>query len=457
MRQILIVLIVSALSVPSLANVEPAKVRELYERVSPSLVTIQFTYDGELGRQEITGTGVVVSPDGLVMTSLGLTPPQIPDEQMIDFKIIIPGEEETELEARFEGRDERNNVTFVKATESHDWTPIQFDKDAELNVGDAIVSIGLLPEIAGYKAYLTQTTVSALLRGPTPQVLVGADGLAGVGAPVFNAAGEAVGMVQVGTTTRADESRNPLASVILPARLFTPAHDFEQALQDPPQHDKPLRLPWVGVSSLAGLEKEVAEYYGLKGQAAIQIGDVIPGAPADRAGLKSGMIIVKVNGQALERGDQPDEVPQILMRKVRRLEVGSELTLSIITQPNQEPKDFTLTLDERPKPVNKAQRFFARDLGFSVRELVFDDLYERNLPAETQGVVVALIQPDGSAQSANLFFGDLITEMNQTQIQGLPQFREFFEKFRKENPREPVVLEVLRGGNTQIIRIEPPQ
>jgi serine protease Do len=450
-------MMIALIAIPASAQLDPTAAKELYDRVAPSLVIIQYTYDGELGRQEITGTGIVVSNDGLVMTSLGLMPPQIPDAQMIDFKIIIPGDDEVELAARFEGRDERSNTTFVKATESHDWRPIKFE-DLPVDVGDHVVSVGLLPKAAGYKAYMTQTRVSANLRGPTPQVLVGGDGLGSVGSPVFNIDGKAIGMVQMGMTGRGDEMRNPLAAVVFPPRMFTPTRDFELGLQDPPTAEKPLALPWIGVSSLAGLEKEVAEYYGIKGQAAIQIGDVIPGGPAEKAGIKSGMIVLQVNGERLERGDQPDEIPQILMRKIRLQKVGSDLALSIITEPNQkEAKDFTLTLEERPMPVNKAQRFFARDLGFSVREMVFDDLYERNLPADTQGVIIALIQPDSSAQSAKLMFGDLIKEMNQTPVTSLPQFREFYESFRKDRPREAVVLEVLRGGNTQIIRIEPPQ
>ena len=52
---------------------------------------------------------------------------------------------------------------------------------------------------------------------------------------------------------------------------------------------------------------------------------------------------------------------------------------------------------------------------------------------------------------------DLITEMNGDPVAGLEQFRKAYEAFRKERPRDAIVLVVLRDGSTQTIRIEPPQ
>ncbi|HMB96149.1 MAG TPA: trypsin-like peptidase domain-containing protein, partial [Tepidisphaeraceae bacterium] len=132
--------------------------RQIYDRVAQSLVVLQYTYDGELGRRDFNTTGIVVSEDGLVIGSGSLTPPGLPDEQMKDFKIIIPGDEENELDAEFQGRDDRTNLTFVKVKEHRKWTPLRFE-DVPVEVGDSVVAIGLLPKEAGYKTYLTQATV----------------------------------------------------------------------------------------------------------------------------------------------------------------------------------------------------------------------------------------------------------------------------------------------------------
>lgn len=438
------------------AGVDPKAAQDLYNRVTPSLVVVRFNFDRELQRVELQGIGVVVSRDGLVVCSMALTPPQMPDEQLKDFKLIIPGDDETELDAVFQGRDERTGLAFVKAAESRDWVPIAFE-DVPVNVGEQVMSIGLLPKDAGYKPYASFPIVSANVRGPVPQVLVTADGLTGIGSPVFNMQGNGIGMVnsQTDQTPLLNDPREPFAAVLNPPRFFVPARDFLLGISDPPVAGQPLKLPSVGVSQLSGLKKEVAEYFGLK-DPAVQVGDVIPNFPAAKAGLKSGDVIVKVNGQILERGDEPDETPLILTRKIARMKVGSTVTLSVLRGKDQPLQDITVTLDERPKPSSRAARFFAEDLGFGTRELVFEDTYQRRLPADTKGVIVALVKP-GSSSHEKLRGGDLIQRINQTPVESLDQFKQQYQDYRKTNPREAVVLEVLRGVNTQVIRIEPPQ
>src|SRR5690349_19076705 len=86
--------------------VTPDAADKLLKDVTPSLVAVQYTYEGELGRRDFVGAGLVVSEDGLVMTSISLMPPMLPDEQMKEFKIVIPGDDLNEIDAQFVGRDE---------------------------------------------------------------------------------------------------------------------------------------------------------------------------------------------------------------------------------------------------------------------------------------------------------------------------------------------------------------
>src|SRR5262245_19178442 len=103
---LIVAVLLLSLARPSVAASDPKAVKELYERVSPSLVVVQYTFDSELGRQELSTGGIVISADGLVIISSAVTPNAMPDEQMKDFKIIIPGDDETEIEAEFQGRDD---------------------------------------------------------------------------------------------------------------------------------------------------------------------------------------------------------------------------------------------------------------------------------------------------------------------------------------------------------------
>src|SRR5438067_393355 len=122
-------------------DVGPDVAEKLYERVTPSLVVVKYTWEREIGRQEVIGAGVVVSDDGLVLTTMGIVPLVVPDDQMKDFKVVIPSQEKDpeELEAEFQGRDERTNLAFVRVKEKesggkdgkkHDWKPLKFEEQA---------------------------------------------------------------------------------------------------------------------------------------------------------------------------------------------------------------------------------------------------------------------------------------------------------------------------------------
>lgn len=528
------------------AELGPAAAEKLYERVTPSLVAVKYTWESELGRRELVGAGIVVSEDGLIMTTIGTVPTVLPDAQLKDFKILIPSQERDpeEIDATFEGRDERTNTAFLrvkpekgddekagkddksdkdekkdksdkdksdteksspdksdtdksdkdksekdksdqsekrekseksqKAEKSaksdkekpakHVWKPLKFE-DVNVQVGEPVYSVGMLPEGAAYKSYLMESKVSVTLRGDIPQVLVQGGGLAGVGSPVFNAAGKAIGLVSIqqGQNIFLNDESGALPAITNPPKFYVPARDFTLSLQDPPIAGKPVPLPWMGVPEMTGLNKDVAEVFDLTNKPAVQIGKVLPDTPAAAAGLKEGDIIVKLNGEPLERGDEASELPGILRRKLLRMKPGTQITLSVIRKRGKPPEDVKVTLGDQPKQQNLAKRFWAENLGFAVRDMVFIDRYARRLPADAPGVVVALIRPQGPAQSAGLqgngisSRSDVIQQLNGQPVKDVEDFEKLYKQARKEKPKEAVVLVVRREGREDTVRIEPPQ
>ena len=396
------------------AGIDAKRAQELYEKVTPSLVVVQYTYDGEVGRRELAGAGIVVSDEGLVMTTIALFPGQIANSHMKEFKIIIPGDEEKEIDAVFLGRDERSDMAFVKAKDKskHAWVPLKLE-DVKLGVGQTVCSVGLLPKEAVYRSYYAEAFVSAILRGPVQHILVSPDGVAGVGSPVFDGEGRAVGFVmgQQGRGVLLSETRTPLDRVNDPPRFFIPTHEFAMGLSNPPTEKKPIRVAWLG-AVLTGIKKEVAEYFNLKGTNVAQVGDVVADSPAGKAGLKTGDKIVAMDGKPLERGDEPEEVAQILLRKLKRIEPGKTVTLSVVRERDNPPVELKVKLEAQPRQPYEANRFYAEDIGMTVRELVFADIYAKRLPADTKGVVVSFLRPSSSAQTARVQPGDLITSLN---------------------------------------------
>lgn len=463
MKPLAVVLFVALVCCPVLARADDDVSRKLYEQVKPSLVAVKYTWENELESHEWVAAGVIVGEDGLVAIPIGIvTPLLVPDGQMKDFKIIVPSEaeDETEVEATLEGRDERSSLAFIRAKTPQKWTAVHF-VDEPLEVGQRLYSVGILPKSSGYHAYVTAVTVSAKLRGPVPQVLVDGE-LAGVGSPVFDDKGQGVGYVPLQGMLSAllDNPENPqdLRMIYNPAKTFVVSSDFLFSVSHPPAADQPIVIPWIGCPQLKGLDKEFAEFMGLQNVPAVQIGDVAAGSPAEHAGLKTLDIIIKMNGQPLERGDQPIELPYILSRKIQRMNVGQTVTFTVIHQKGDTPRDVAVTLEPRPKQVSSARRFYAKDLGFVVREAVFSDTYRRKMSASTGGVVIAMLRPQAAAQAAKLSVEDLVVQMNGKPLTDLDQFKKDYLQFRKDKPRDAVVLVVSRvDGKEQTINIEPPQ
>ena len=139
------------------------------------------------------------------------------------------------------------------------------------------------------------------------------------------------------------------------------------------------------------------------------------------------------------------------------MKVGEAVTFSVLRGRGEPLTDVKVTLEEMPKRPNSAKRWYAEDLGFSVREMLFMDTYARHLDADAKGVIVALIRPQSAAQTGGLQNNDLITELNRQPVTSLEQFQKAYQEFRKASPREAVVMVVQREANTKVIRIEPPQ
>ena len=465
-------------------HAEATTLQQLEADALKSLVVVEMTYDYEMGRQELRALGLVIDDAGTVMVQIDFVSPSFPDDYLTDFKIKLPADDgvrETseEFDAELVGRDERYGLAYVRPAEGveHDWTPITFEA-GEVKPGDTLTSVGRLGEAAAYQGYVTTPEVMTTLRGEVPQVLVSPEGVAMVGSPVFDGQGRAIGVVhQQGETLSFLDVRGTAMTVAMgeALRLFRPAADFLPALADVPAAGEPVKIPWLGVASLEGVEEELAEFYDIKGVTAVTVGDVVEGFAAEEAGLTDGDIIVKVNGEPLEKVDAPEEAPDILTRDLRRMKVGGEVTLTVLRATTDEQReaagddapasgmaetDLTLTLEERPAQQGTQPREYFEDLGYTVRDVVFSDTYSRKMSADTPGVVVSFIRPNSAAATAQpegLQNNDLIQKLNTDNVEDVEQFTEIYNAFREASPTEAVVLEVLRGIETKIIRIEPPQ
>jgi serine protease Do len=456
LHAILFLLVGIAFCMPAGADETPP---QLYDRARQSIVAVQYTLSTELGRHELIVPGVIVSADGLVMIPMMAVSETWPDSQLKEFKIIVPKDDadQQELDAVFQGRDERSDVAFVRTKEPQKWTPIHFE-DEKLNIGDPVYSVGILAKAGGYRAYFMRAMVSADIRSQTKQILVGDGGLATIGSPVFAADGKAIGYVNYQPPFPMWlNDANPLVPLVSPPKFITPTSEIAQSLNDPPTADHHIQLAWIGAMELNGLKKEEAEYFGLVNQPAVQIGGVATNGPAEKAGLKQGDIVVKVDGQPLQRTDDPEDLPMLLRQKLLRMKPGTKVILTVLSGAGQPTKQVTVTLEPRPPAPNEAKRYWAEDLGFGVRELAFQDRYVLKLRPGSTGLYVAVVRPESSSATGGLKPNDLVTQLNGQPVTDVDSFKTAYEAFRKAQPTTAVVMVATREGKEETIRIEPPQ
>ena len=457
----------------------PGLARRLYDAVTPSLVAVQYTFTGEVQQQDVVVAGIVIDDRGLVMFPLAAVNDELPDEQLRRFKVIVPrtDADNDELDATFQGRDERSNMAFVRvnpakattgpttgptAAPARTWTPVHFATTRPA-VGDTVYSVGLMSRAGGYHSFLTESILSAHLRGPVRQELVAGGGLSAFGSPVYDATGVAVGIVgyQPPASLLLDD-KNPqqaLLGSLATNRYYVPTSEFAIGLADPPSAGRPVVLSYTGLPELSGLKKDEADYLGLTGHPAVSVGDVLADSPAAEAGLKPRDIIVTFDGQPLERGDTPEELPMILRRQLQQLPPGTTITFGVLRGgPGQPLTTVPIKLGTRPEPANRAKRYWSDEIGFGVRQPVLLDRYARHMkPADAGGVVVTVLKPESTAQAAGLQPEDLVLQVNGQPTPTLAEFKTAYAGFRKAHPHEAIVMVVKRDNREQTIRIEPPQ
>jgi len=192
----------------------------------------------------------------------------------------------------------------------------------------------------------------------------------------------------------------------------------------------------------------LAKGLGLAQNWGVVIDDVIPGGPAEAAGLKIGDIVVRADGRLI--GTLPAFTGALYLHpldEVLKLEVlrGSERkTLFIAALEMKDP------MDALPDLANPRDNLVSR-LG--ILALTLDDQLRSMLDTlrNPSGVVVVARVANFMSSATGLQTGDVIHSVNQTSIDSLSSLRAALKQIR---PHDSVVLQVERGGGLQWLAFE---
>ena len=383
---------------PAVVNVFATKVVQNRNPLLDDPIFRRFFGGGGMGEQiqRSLGSGVLVDPSGLIVTNNHVI------EGADQIKVSLA--DKREFEAHVVLKDSRSDLAVLRIGGRDDkFTAIDLGDSDALQVGDVVLAIGnpfgvgqtvthgIVSAVARTQVGITDyqffiQTDAAINPGNSGGALVDLYGrLIGINTAIFSRSGGSQG---IGFAIPVNMVRGVIASAQGGSTV--------------------VRRPWLG-AKLQNVTAEIAEGLGLKRPTGALVASIIPKSPAARAGLKTGDLIVSVDGQAV---DDPNAFDYRFATKP----LGGQAQL-VVLRGGHETK-LAVALETAPESPRDEVRIEERSplLGATVANLspALDE--ELHLDSSAEGVAVVNIEDGSVAQNLGFQKGDVVLAVNNKRI-----------------------------------------
>jgi len=369
------------------------------------------------------GSGVVVSPDGYILTNNHVV------DGATDVRVTLP--DRREFKAKVIGTDPKTDIAVVKI-EATNLPVITVGNSSKIQVGDGVLAIG---NPYGVGQTVTMGIVSATGRAGLGiedyEDFIQTDASinpGNSGGALVNDRGELIG---INTAILAPGSGgNQGIGFAVPVNLA------RQVMDQIVSHGSVQRA-YLGVT-IQEVTPALAQSLGLPAPEGALISDVSPNSPGEKAGLKSGDVILSMNGTKIAESNQ-------LRMNVSLMNPGQTVNLKVYR--DGQTRDVAAHVGELPgAKVQRASRDNNDSQnevleGVSVQDLDARTAREAGLSANTKGVIVTDVDPASAAASAGLKQGDVIQEANHHAITNSDDLSSALHKNGES------LLLINRGGN----------
>ncbi len=376
------------------------------DAVYPALVRIQVIVpvfsDGREVRMQAGGSGVIISPEGHVVTNHHVA------GRATSIVCVLPNKEE--IRAERIGTDPLADLCVLKLTEQRPYPYARFGDSAKLKVGDTVLAMGSPGSISQSVTAGVVSNVDLILpAGLQGQFRLDGENVGALvkwiahdaaifpgnsGGPLVNLDGEIVGINEIGMGLGGAIPSN-LAKVVV---------------QQIMERSEPAR------SVLGIVAQPLLKSSGRK--RGVLVSGIVPGGPAEAAGLQPGDIVLSYDGKPVDARFAED-LP-VFNRLIFETPVGAEVNVVIERGGEQKTVAVKTKLRERARGDDRE----VREWGMTARNLM--EMEARALKRKsTDGVLVSSVRPGGPCASARpeIQPGDIVVSVGENLVKDLDALR----------------------------------
>jgi serine protease Do len=381
------------------------------------------------------GSGFIIRSDGFIATNNHV----IAGAENIQITLS----DGRKLSAEIHATDSASDIAVLKVN-AKNLPSLKFGDSKKVRVGDWVITIG---NPFGLGGTVSSGIVSALARDiniGTYNDFIQTDAAinrGNSGGPMINTQGEVIGIntaifstsgggsIGIGFSVPADTVKNVVAQLIA---------------------NKKVVRSYLGVQ-IQPIDENIAKTLSLPNTNGALVSNVVEDSPARVAGLKSGDVIISVNGEELKNS-------RILPKIISNIAPKTKVILGVISGGSK--KEIAVILEEIPVNLNKQEEITQEGLKSNgkdlIKEITFHDIGIKiteindsvrkyfKLPKESSGLIVLAVKNNSIAQQKGIVAGLKIVSLNQKVINNVEDFGKFVDSNKEKGLL--FLLEDLKSG-----------
>jgi len=388
-----------------------------------------FRFFGQPSRPQIEhglGSGVIISPDGYIITNNHVVDGAVDVRVTMHDRRVFP--------AKVIGTDPLTDLAVIKIKGSG-FPSLPLGDSTELRPGQTVLAFG---NPFGFRFTVTRGIVSALNR-PNPDTnrrkpgeFIQTDAAinpGNSGGPLVNAHGEVIG---INTFLISDNGSFSGMGFAIPTQIVKPTVD---ALM----RNGKVSHGYMGIG-ITDVTPENSKFFDLKKSEGALVSQVEPDSPAAKAGLKTGDVILGLDGKPVNDAGG-------LQVEVGQKQPGTTIRLDVMRNGKSETIPVTLeAMGSRDKVASNSSETGKPRWGLALGDLNADTRQQLQTPNDIHGAVVENVEPGSSAENAGIQRGDVIVEVNRKPVQSASDVQKVLGSVPQG--QDALVLVWSQGGNT---------